>query len=303
VFDLSIIGHFSIDSIILPKRQKPYTILGGSVVYASLTAKSLDAKVSVISKVGEDFPKAYLWWLDQEGIDLSGVTICSGAKTTRFELKYAENLTDRTLKLISMGAPITEEDLPKSLQARVIYLTPIAHEISYGTAEKARECAEVLSLDPQGLIRCFDENGTVTYDSPMDKRILELVDIYKSSFGEILAITGMSELKSAIRTIHNFGVKTVIVTLGAQGSVLSIEGTIYEIPAYKSEKVVDPTGAGDAFMGGFLAEYLQGKDIFWCACVGSAVASKTVEALGPIFSCDKAEIYQRARTLYEEGSK
>lgn len=303
MFDISIIGHFSIDSIILPERRKPYTILGGSVVYASLAAKSLGAKVSVISKVGEDFPKAYLWCLDQEGIDLSRVTICSGAKTTRFELKYAGNLTERTLKLISMGAPINEEDLPKSLRARVIYLAPITHEISYGTAEKARECAEVLSLDPQGLIRCFDENGTVTYNSSMDTRILELVDIYKSSLEEILALAGVSELKSAIRAVHNFGVKTVIVTLGAKGSMLSIEEAIYEIPACKSEKVVDPTGAGDAFMGGFLAEYLQGKDMLWCACVGSAAASKTVEAIGPTFSYDKTEIYQRARTLYEEGSK
>ncbi|MEM0313696.1 MAG: PfkB family carbohydrate kinase, partial [Candidatus Bathyarchaeia archaeon] len=58
-------------------------------------------------------------------------------------------------------------------------------------------------------------------------------------------------------------------------------------------------GAGDAFIGGFLAEYLLGSDILWCAYVGSAVASIVIESIGPTFSLSKYEIYQRARTLYE----
>jgi sugar/nucleoside kinase (ribokinase family) len=296
------VGHFCIDSIILPNRKAPYVILGGSVAYVSLAAKNLGANVSVISKIGSDFPEAYIWWLTQEGVDLSGVARSSKAETTRFELKYNEDFSGRSLRLKNKAKPITVEDLPNSIEAKAIHLAPIANEISHEVAEKLKNCAEVLSLDPQGLVRVFNENGNVTYGTLMNKRILELVNIYKSSLEEIEAVTGRRELKSAIKLVHDFGVETVIVTLGMKGAVLSIEGTIYNIQAYKPNKIVDPTGAGDAFMGGFLAEYVQGENSHWCACVGSAAASTVVEGIGPTFFGDKAEIHRRARALYEKGN-
>ena len=85
--------------------------------------------------------------------------------------------------------------------------------------------------------------------------------------------------------------------------MLSVEGTAYEIPAYTPNKIVDPTGAGDAFIGGFLAEYVRGREILWCGCVGSAAASTVVEGVGPTFLGDRDEIYRRANLLYEKGIK
>ncbi|MCS7096493.1 MAG: PfkB family carbohydrate kinase [Candidatus Bathyarchaeota archaeon] len=300
MFDIVVIGHFSIDSITLPSVKKPYVILGGSAAYVSLSAKSLGVNVAVISKVGDDFPKAYLWWLSREGVDLSGVIRSREAWTTKFELKYSEDFSERNLRLISRAPPITMEDLPKTVRAKAIHVAPIANEISYEVIEGVRRSAEILSLDPQGLIRVFDDNGNVSYRALEKMETLSLVDIYKSTYEEIKALTGEVNLKNAIRIIHDHGVKTVIVTLGNKGAALSVEGAICNIPAYKPPKVVDPTGAGDAFIGGFLAEYLRGSDMLWCACVGSAIASTAVESIGPTFSSSKSEIYQRARTLYEE---
>ena len=110
-------------------------------------------------------------------------------------------------------------------------------------------------------------------------------------------------MRSAIKSIHDFGVENVIVTLGVKGAVLSVSGTIYNIPACKSAALVDPTGAGDVFMGGFLTEYVRQKDSFWCACVGSAAASLVVEGIGPTFLGEKEEIYRRARSIYEKEIK
>lgn len=303
MFDIVSVGHLCIDSIILPNRLKPYIILGGSVTYVSFSAKRLGARVSIISKVGEDFPEAYLWWLSQEGIDLSMVAKIKDEKTTRFELKYDEGLSKRSLRLISKAAPITVEDLLNSLEAKVVHLAPITNEIQYEVAEKMRKMAEVLSLDPQGLIRAFDENGQVTSKALTDTRILEMINIYKSSEDEIEAVTGEADLKSAIKTVHDYGVGTVIVTLGMKGAVLSVDGAIYNVPAYKSDKIIDPTGAGDAFMGGFLAEYIRGEDSLWCACVGSAAASTVVEGVGPTSYSDKVDIYRRANALYGKEIK
>jgi sugar/nucleoside kinase (ribokinase family) len=303
VSDVTVVGHFSIDSIILPNRSHPLVILGGSVTYVSLVTRRLDGTVSIISKVGGDFPEAYLWWLRQEGIDLSSVVRLETEQTTRFELGYSKDLSNRTLRLKSRASPINLTDLPNSLRARAIHIAPIAGEISYEVVEQLKHCADVLSFDPQGLLRSFDEAGNVTCCSLVDKRLLSLTDVYKSSQDEISALTGQSDLNSAIRAVHDFGVETVLVTLGVEGAVISVENALYNIPACNSVAVIDPTGAGDVFIGGFLTEHISQKDPLWCACVGSAAASLVVEGIGPTFFGDKEEIYRRARSIYEKEIK
>jgi len=303
VLDIVSVGHFSIDSISLPGRSRPFTVLGGSPTYVSLVSRCLDARVGVVSKIGSDFPNAYLWWLREEGVDLSGVVKVEQAKSTSFELKYSRDLSDRSLRLRCRAPSIAVTDLPDSLKAKAIHVAPIAGEITYDVVQKLRNHAEVLSIDPQGLVRNFDEVGNITLGPLTDKRILELVNIYKSSLAEVQNVTSLQNLNSAIKAIHDHGVEVVIVTLGMKGVIVSAETGLYNIPACKPEKVVDPTGSGDAFMGGFLVEYINGANYLRCACVGSAAASLVVEAAGPTFSSDKEEIHQRARELYEKEIK
>ena len=301
--DVAVIGHLSIDTILLPSRTAPFVVLGGAAAYTSFAAKRLEATTSIISKVGGNFPEAYLWWLRQEGIDISGVIKHADEPTTSFELSYNADLSDRVLKLKSKGAPICLADVPADLHAKAIHIGPIDDEVSFEVVEHLKHCTDVLSLDPQGLLRSFDEAGNVTENASLDARIFSLINIYKSSQKEIYALTGESELKPAIKAIHDVGVETVIVTLGAKGSVLSVEGAQYNIAACPSQVVVDPTGAGDVFIGGFLTEYLRQKESVWCACVGSAAASLVIEGIGPTYLGSKEEIYLRAKTLYEKELK
>jgi len=302
-FDVTVVGHFAIDTIRLPSRSAPFVVLGGSVTYVSFVTKRLDGTVSIISKVGGDFPEAYMWLLREEGIDLSGVVKLKKGGTTRFDLEYSKDLSNRKLKLESKAAPIKLSNLPKHLQAKAVHVAPIAGEVSYEVVKRLKGCAEFLSLDPQGLLRRFGKTGKVTSRASVDKRLFSLINVYKSSLEEITALTGKSDINAAINAIHDFGVKTVIVTLGAKGAVLSVEKTVYNIPPCSSRVLVDPTGAGDAFIGGFLTEYIRQKDALWCACVGSAAASLVIEGIGPTFFGEKEEIYQRARSVYEKEIK
>ena len=303
MFDIVSVGHFSIDSIFLPDRQTPFVVLGGSAAYVSLAARRLESRVSAISKVGGDFPEAYRWWLDQEGVNLSGLKKVETASTTRFELKYSTDLSERTLHLKSKAPSIDADDLPNPLKAFAIHVAPIAGEVTYEIVEKLKSHADVLSLDPQGLVRRFDEGGNISLGSLADSRMLDLINVYKSSQSEIQAVTGQTDLVSAVESVHNHGVKIVIVTLGSKGALLSVEGTRYDVPACVPAKLVDPTGAGDAFISGFLSEYVNGENILRCACVGAAMASFVVEGIGPTFFGDKTQVYQRARELYEKGIK
>jgi len=301
--DIAVVGHFSIDTIILPSRTLPFVVLGGAAAYTSFAARRLEASASVISKVGGNFPEAYLWWLGQESIDLSGVTKLAGEPTTCFELAYSKDLSERTLKLKSKGPALTVDDVPKDFHAKAIHIAPIANEIPYEVAERLKNCADILSLDPQGLLRSFDEVRNISENVCVDNRIFSLINIFKSSQNEIYALTGESELKPAIKAIHDVGVETVIVTMGAKGSVLSVEGAQYNIEVCPSQVLVDPTGAGDVFIAGFLTEYLRQKESLWCASVGSAAASCVVEGLGPTYFGKKEEIYRRANSLYEKKLK
>jgi sugar/nucleoside kinase (ribokinase family) len=268
-----------------------------------LATALLAGRASVISKVGEDFSEAYLRRLQKEGIDVSGVVKVTSEQTTRFELEYSADLSSRTLRLRNKAPDITLKDIPNSLHAKAVHIAPIAREIPYEIVEHLKERGRVLALDPQGILRRFDSAGYVTFGSKTEKRLFDLIEVYKSSSDEIYATTGLSDLNAAVKAVHDFGVKIILVTMGAKGAVLSTEGHLYKIPACICKNYVDPTGAGDAFIGAFLTEYTRHKDPLWCACVGSAAASLVVESVGPTILGKKEDIFQRAHIIYEKEIK
>jgi sugar/nucleoside kinase (ribokinase family) len=239
--------------------------------------------------------------MQQEGVDLSGLTVEPKLPTTRFELRYDETLANRNLSSRCRMEALKLEDVPSSFKARIIHVAPIANEVPYEVTLKLREHAELLSLDAQGLVRCFDENGNVALCCCADKRILKLTDIFKSTGKELQALTGLCDVDSAVKALHGFGIGIVIVTFGVGGAIVSVDSAQHVVPAYEPVKLVDPTGAGDAFIGGFLAEYSRGEDCAWCSYVGSAAASTVIEGIGPTKLGDKTEIIRRAHILQEKG--
>ncbi len=298
MFDIITVGHFAIDLIVSPTISTPKPSLGGAPTYVSLAAGKLDARVSVISKVGEDFSEEYLGFLSSNAIDLSGLTRVKGTSTTRFILKSANR--KRKLQLKSQAPPILLQDIPRSLRAKAIHIAPIVHEISREVIEQLRTQADTLSLDPQGFVRRFDQRGNTRLNRWYDPLVLQQVDLYKSSQNEIKTVTGLADLHSAMKKIRKCGVKTVIVTAGVKGSTLLHEDRFYDIPPCQPTVVKDATGAGDAFIGGFLAEYTKEKEPMWCACAGSAAASFVVEGVGPSVFGEKEEAYERAADIYDK---
>jgi sugar/nucleoside kinase (ribokinase family) len=302
LYDLVTVGHFTIDLIISPRIASPKPTLGGPPTYVSLAAVKLGAKVSVISKVGQDFSEDYVKWLKTNHVDLSVLEWVNDACTTRFVLRY-DNNWKRKLQLKAHAPPISACDVPDVLKAKTINLAPITSELSEDLITKLRKSVSVLSLDPQGFVRDFDSKGNVHLKRWREKAVLELVDVYKSSQDEIKAITGTSDMQIAAKKIQDYGVKIVIITRGMRGSTLFFDDSLYNVPACKSRLVLDPTGAGDAFIGAFLAEYIRTKDPVWCACVGSASASFVVEGIGPERFGERQETYERAKEIYEKQLK
>jgi len=302
VFDIVTVGHFAIDYIHSPIIASPKLTLGGPPTYVSLAAAKLDANVSVISKVGEDFSNEYVKWLKNNRVDLSGLKRVKGASTTRFVIKYQKGWK-RKLQLKARAPPISASDLPDSLQARAVHVAPIVNEVPEELVTKLRKSTNILSLDSQGFVRGFDRRGNTSLKRWKGQAVLEEIDVYKSSLNEIEAVTGTTNLQLAARRISDYGVKVVIITRGMNGSTVFSDSTFYNIPACASKIVLDPTGAGDAFSGAFLAEYVRGKEPLWCACVGSSSASFIVEGVGPERFGEREETYERAREIYEKELK
>ncbi len=298
MFDLVTVGHFAIDTILSPTIRLSRITLGGPPTYVSVAAARIGAKASVISKVGNDFKIGYVEWLQNSGVDLSGLKRIHNASTTRFILEYKK--WHRKLKLEAKAPPILPTDIPNSLRSTIVHVAPIANEVSSKVVKKLRKSAQILSLDPQGFLRSLDQKGKVHLKRWLEPETLAQIDVFKSTLEEIRIMTCIRDLKSALEHIGDYGVRLVIVTRGGKGSTLFFDNHCYVIPTYKPRTIVDPTGAGDVYIGAFLAEYGQGKDAGWCACVGSAAASFLVEGVGNERFGERHEIYERAHKIYEK---
>ncbi|MBS7634010.1 hypothetical protein KEJ34_00685 [Candidatus Bathyarchaeota archaeon] len=302
MFDIITIGHFALDRIFLPGSPRTRKTLGGPPTYTSLAAKKMGAKVSVISKVGGDFPAKYVKWLREQGVDLSGLKISEDSQTTSFMLKYYHG-GERDLILRSRAPPISAEDLSPSMKARAVHVSPIANEISVDLIEMVSSMTPIISLDPQGLLRRFNDDGKMSLQKMDDLSFLRCINIFKSSEKEIKALTGRESVTEAIDKIRSYGIEVAIATMGEKGSLLSFSNKFYMVPPAKSKIILDPTGAGDVFIGAFITEYLRNADPLWCTCVGAAAASFVIEKIGPKGFRGNREIYRRAAPIYEKTLK
>lgn len=300
MFDIVTIGHFVIDLISSPRIANPTVALGGPPTFVSLAANKLGAKVGVVSKVGKDFQK-YLPWLRKNNVDLSQMHVAENAPTTCFVLTYSGD--KRKLQLKNRAPQIVLKDIPPSLHAKAIHVAPVANELSAEIIRKLRKKTPLLSIDPQGFLREFDETGNVKLKRLGDITFLQQCDVFKSSIEEIKMIAGRANLGAAMKKIRRCGVKIVLVTLGKRGVVAHFGEEFYHIPACKPKVLKDPTGAGDVFIGAFLAEYIRGKGPLWCCCVGSAAASFVIEEVGSQRFGEKNEVYGRATKIYKKGIK
>jgi len=289
--DLVVVGHVAIDKVITLSGCR--TQLGGPPTYVSLVARRLGLDVDAVTKVGGDMPGCFLEKLRELGIDLRG-QIVEGAATTRFILDY--RWAERRLSIESVCEEIGPEDVRDLPEA--VLIAPIVGEVPKATAS-ALTAARLVALDPQGFVREVRLDGLVQPRRWFDPGLLRRVTVYKSSEGEVKLVTGEASPWKGLRKILELGVEVALATRGGRGALLLTRGGRFRIPVYEAVEAVDPTGAGDAFMGGFLSEYLGGGEAPWCASVGAAAASCVIETMGASNNLSMREMRMRAEDLYD----
>jgi sugar/nucleoside kinase (ribokinase family) len=298
--NLVIVGSMALDSVRTPIGEVT-NALGGAADYSSVAA-SFFAPVQLVGIVGCDFPDEHLTFLKSRDIDIEGVQIVQDGKTFRwsgyydFDLNVAHTL-ETHLNVFADFSPV----LPREYRSSdYVFLANIDPDLQL----------EVLrQITSPKLTMCDTMNFWI--DSKRDSliRVLEQVDIAVVNDAEARQLTGVLSTIKAAHEIQKIGPKIVIIKKGEHGALLFHGDSYFAAPSYPFETIVDPTGAGDSFAGGFIGYVAATNDFSETSMrraviYGSVMASFNVEdfSLNRMRQLDRYQIEQRFNYFKEIAS-
>jgi sugar/nucleoside kinase (ribokinase family) len=289
-----IIGSTALDSIKTPKAENP-RLLGGSASHAAVAA-SFFSPVKLVGVVGEDFPKKYLELYRRHKIDLEGLQILPG-KTFHWSGEYEANMNNRRTLLTELGVFETfTPTLPKTHQnSRFVLLANIAPALQHHVLNQMQRPKFVVA-DTMDL--------WLNIALPDLLKLLKRLDGFVLNDSEAHQLTKEDNVFAALKKIHQLGPKYVIIKKGSHGSILSGPRGYFICPAYPLQKVVDPTGAGDSFVGGMMGWLATAKgsiddNLRRAMIYGSVTASFCCEGFGLTRTTQtkRADIDRRVKEL------
>ena len=289
-----VVGTTALDSIITPYHNNP-RLLGGSASHAAVAASFFHG-TSLVGVVGDDFPTEYIQLYNKHQLDLSGLERATG-NTFHWEGEYEVNMNNRQTLETDLG--VIENWMPT-----------LSDELAAKTFILLANCAPALQ---HHVLRQFKSPTFVIADT-MDLwlniaredllGLLKEIDCLVLNDSEARQLMEEDNIVVAARKIRELGPKYVIVKKGEHGSILSSPDGYFIAPAYPLEKLVDPTGAGDSFVGGLIG-YLASKGgdfeahIRQAMIYGSVTASYCCEGFGLSSTTDttREQIEERTRNL------
>ncbi|MFL5423488.1 MAG: PfkB family carbohydrate kinase [Myxococcales bacterium] len=296
---LLVVGSVALDSVETPFGARE-EVLGGSATYFSAAA-SLLAPVAVVGVVGEDFPLAQLEFLRARGVSLDGLERVSG-KTFRWKGRYGFDLnTAQTLDTqLNVFADFNPRLGERERKADRLFLGNIDPDLQMRVLEQ---------VERPKLVCADTMNFWIERKREALLRLLPRIDVLLVNDAEARELAGEANIVKAASAIERMGVRAVCIKRGEYGALLVSGKEVFYAPAFPLSAVVDPTGAGDSFAGGFLAllDRLGREDLRslrQAVVMGCTIASFTVEA----FSLDRlrdlslADVrlrFQRFRELTE----
>ena len=270
-----IVGTTALDSIKTPKAENP-RLLGGSASHAAVAA-SFFSPVKLVGGVGEDFPKKYIELYRHHKIDLAGLQSLPG-KTFHWSGEYELNMNNRRTLATELGVIETfSPTLPKAYQTTpYVLLGNIAPALQHHVLNQMQR-AKFVVADSMDL--------WMNIALPELLKLLKRIDGFVLNDSEAHQLTKEDNVFAALKKIHALGPKYVIIKKGSHGSILSGPKGFFICPAYPLHKVVDPTGAGDSFVGGLMGYLATAKgsidtNLRRAMVYGSVTASFCCEGFG-----------------------
>jgi len=249
---------------------------GGTAFYFSYAVCNLDVKYLLMTALADE-EMQYVDRLRSKGIEIK---VQSSTHTVFFENIYGDNPDIRTQNVLAKADPFAIEPL-QNIEAQIFHLGPLLADDMSTDLIKALSKKGRVSLDAQGYLRKVENQKVLPVDWPEKIEALQYVDILKADESEMAVLTGHPEVSKGAKLLTDWGVKEVVITNGSMGSTIYSDGSFYNIPAYRPQVVVDATGCGDTYMGGYLYQRVKGKDIQESGAFAAAIASLKMESPGP----------------------
>ena len=271
---LLVVGSLALDTIETPFGKREY-ILGGSATYISIAASYFSKDIRLVGTVGYDFPEKELKYFQSRGIDISGITINNSEKTFHWHGVYHTDMN-------------TRDSITTDLNA-FAYFDPIISEkfrnselVCLGNVDPVIQGKIIKQLNNPKFVMIDTMNFWIDGKPDILREVLGKVNLIVLNDEEARLLSGENNILLAAKKIMELGPKTLIIKKGEHGAMLFKDENIFFVPAVPLSTVIDPTGAGDTFAGGFIGWLSRTNDLSFenmknAVVFGTVIASLTCE--------------------------
>jgi sugar/nucleoside kinase (ribokinase family) len=271
---LLVVGSIAYDDVETP-FDKIEGALGGSATFIALAASYFSSPVNLVGVVGDDFKEEDIQMFKNHGINLDGLDIVKGGKTFKYGCKYQYDLNIRDtiytdLNVFEHFDPVVPD---KWLENSYLLLGNILPRLQMKVIDQMSQVK---------LMVCDTMNLWINTMRDDLLEVISKVQILIINDSEARLLADDNNIIRAAKKIQDMGPEYLIIKKGEHGALLFGEGKVFSAPAYPMEEIFDPTGAGDAFAGGFAGYLHQTNDLSFdnmkkAVIYGSTLASFCVE--------------------------
>ena len=286
-----LLGNFTVDDIVLHGSRVSWDLPGGNVLYAASGVRTWLREVGILARLGSDYPEQYLGVLRERGYVLALRSV--DAPIMHTWALYERGSAHRFVHHIGSGGHYDMSIRPDEIDAshrgaEAYHIAPMPTDIQLGLARALKTTVNLVSLDPHVD---YARRGDAALE-----QILGIVDCFLPSQDEARLAYGSDSPEAAARSFAAAGPRAVAIKLAEEGSVVFDRAgdRLVHVPAV-AVNVVDVTGAGDAYCGGFIAGMLLTQDPIEAALYATVAASYTVESHGALAPGPPAPAHARAR--------
>ena len=272
-----VVGSLALDSIETPFGSAKDKV-GGSATFISAAASYFNSPIRLVGVVGGDFPQEGIDFLERRNVDLEGLQVIREGKTFRWAGRYHYDLNERDtlstdLNVFEKFDPVIPEKYRKNNIICLGNIDPVLQRRVLDQLEKPR------------FVVCDTMNYWIERKNEELRETLKQINVLILNDSEARLLSHEPNLSKAGRTIRQMGPSVVIVKKGEHGALLLTDQLVFSAPAYPMENIFDPTGAGDAFAGGFVGwlartDDMSEENLKRAVIYGSTLASFCVEKFG-----------------------
>lgn len=293
------VGTVAFDDIETPKGKANMAI-GGAATYISHSASYFVDSQGIVSVVGGDFPAAELAEMRSKGISTEGIEIRPDEKSFFWAGRYHDNMNNRDTLITDLNVladfnPVLPESFRNAGYLMLGNLTP---EIQMNVLQQMNHRPKVIALDTMNFWMDIAMESLLA--------VLMKIDVLMINEEEARQLSGEYSLVKAAKIIHKLGPSYLIIKKGEHGAMLFHKDEAFSIPALPIAEVVDPTGAGDTFAGGFMGYLASTQDVTFdnlkrAMVYASVMSSFCVEefSLGKLKNLSTLEMNGRIRQFIE----